>query len=62
MAPAVPDVRVSALGTEAVVDGCLGAAAELAWARLTVDLPAMSPAGAYRSGLAASGLAASGAR
>src|ERR1700753_4331702 len=40
MAPARPDVRVSALGTEAVVDGCLAAAAELAWARLTVDLPA----------------------
>jgi len=55
MAPAIPDVRVSALGTEAVVDGCLAAAAELAWARLTVDLPAASPADGYRSGLAASG-------
>jgi predicted NBD/HSP70 family sugar kinase len=40
MAPVLPDVRVSALGTEAVVDGCLAAAAELAWDRLTVDLPA----------------------
>jgi len=55
MAPAIPDVRVSALGTEAVVDGCLAAAAELAWARLTVDLPVASPADGYRSGLAASG-------
>jgi predicted NBD/HSP70 family sugar kinase len=46
MAPVVPDVRVSALGTEAVVDGCLAAAAELAWGRLTVDLPAAAPANA----------------
>jgi predicted NBD/HSP70 family sugar kinase len=44
MAPVLPDVRVSALGTEAVVDGCLAAAAELAWGRLTVDLPAAAPA------------------
>lgn len=54
MAPALPDVRVSALGTEAVVDGCLAAAAELAWARLTVDLPAAPSADGYRPGLAAS--------
>ncbi len=40
MAPVMPDVRVSALGTEAVADGCLAAAAELAWARLTAALPA----------------------
>jgi predicted NBD/HSP70 family sugar kinase len=53
MAPALPDVRVSALGTEAVVDGCLAAAAELAWSRLTVDLPAAAPGEGYRSGLAA---------
>jgi predicted NBD/HSP70 family sugar kinase len=46
MAPVLPDVRVSALGTEAVVDGCLAAAAELAWGRLTVDLPAAAPANA----------------
>jgi predicted NBD/HSP70 family sugar kinase len=44
MAPVLPDVRVSALGTEAVVDGCLAAAAELAWSRLTVDLPAAASA------------------
>jgi hypothetical protein len=30
----MPDVRVSALGTQAVVDGCLAAGAELAWQRL----------------------------
>ncbi|HEY2241130.1 MAG TPA: ROK family protein [Streptosporangiaceae bacterium] len=44
MAPVLPDVRVSAIGTEAVVDGCLAAAAELAWARLTVDLPTAASA------------------
>jgi predicted NBD/HSP70 family sugar kinase len=39
-APVMPEVRVSALGTEAVVDGCLAAGAELAWNRLTALLPA----------------------
>jgi hypothetical protein len=54
----VPEVRVSALGTEAVVDGGLAAAAELAWAQLTVALPAASdpyghrPDGHRRDGLA----------
>jgi hypothetical protein len=52
---------VSALGTEAVVDGCLAAATELAWARLSADLPAAPAAGvglaadSYRAGLTASG-------
>jgi hypothetical protein len=55
MAPALPDVRVSALGTEAVVDGCLAAATELAWARLTVDLPAATPAAPAATGQAATG-------
>jgi predicted NBD/HSP70 family sugar kinase len=40
IAPVMPEVRVSALGTEAVVEGCLAAGAELAWARLTFALPA----------------------
>ena len=35
----LPDVRVSALGTDAVVDGCLASGAELAWQRLTALLP-----------------------
>jgi hypothetical protein len=35
----MPDVRVSALGTDAVVDGCLASGAELAWQRLTAQLP-----------------------
>ena len=39
LAPVMPDVRVSALGTEAVVDGCLASGTELAWQRLTALLP-----------------------
>jgi predicted NBD/HSP70 family sugar kinase len=39
LSPVMPEVRVSALGTEAVVDGCLAAGAELAWQRLTALLP-----------------------
>jgi predicted NBD/HSP70 family sugar kinase len=38
LAPVMPDVRVSALGTQAVVDGCLAAGAELAWQRLIAML------------------------
>jgi predicted NBD/HSP70 family sugar kinase len=38
LAPVMPDVRVSALGTDAVVDGCLASGAELAWQRLTAQL------------------------
>jgi predicted NBD/HSP70 family sugar kinase len=55
MAPVLPDVRVSALGTEAVVDGCLAAATDLAWGRLTVDLPAAAPAAPATTGQAATG-------
>jgi len=39
LAPVMPDVRVSALGTEAVVDGCLASGAGLAWQRLTALVP-----------------------
>lgn len=39
LSPVMPEVRVSALGTEAVVDGSLAAGAELAWQRLTALLP-----------------------
>ena len=42
LAPVMPEVRVSALGTDAVVDGCLASGAELAWDRLTASLPAPS--------------------
>jgi predicted NBD/HSP70 family sugar kinase len=34
LSPVLPEVRVSALGTDVVVDGCLAAGAELAWTRL----------------------------
>jgi predicted NBD/HSP70 family sugar kinase len=39
LSPVTPRVRVSALGTEAIVDGCLASGAELAWQRLTALLP-----------------------
>jgi hypothetical protein len=34
---------VSALGTSAVVDGCLASGADLAWRRLTAQLAQLSP-------------------
>ncbi len=37
-ATVVPDLRVSALGDDAVVDGCLAAAGERLWLRLTDDM------------------------
>jgi predicted NBD/HSP70 family sugar kinase len=40
MAPVIPEVRVSALGNEAVVDGCLASGADLAWRRMMASLPA----------------------
>lgn len=43
IAPVMPKVRVSALGTDAVVDGCLAAGAKLAWAQLTATVPAAVP-------------------
>src|SRR5580700_6743143 len=51
LAPVMPEVRVSALGTDAVVDGCLASGAELAWQRLTALLssslgPESQPSGA----------------
>ncbi len=44
IAPVMPEVRVSALGTDAVVDGCLASGADLAWTRLTALLPSALPA------------------
>jgi predicted NBD/HSP70 family sugar kinase len=38
MAPVLPEVRVSALGTDVVVDGCLAEGASLAWGQLTTGL------------------------
>jgi predicted NBD/HSP70 family sugar kinase len=37
IAPVLPELRVSALGTSAVVDGCLASGADLAWRRLTAQ-------------------------
>jgi predicted NBD/HSP70 family sugar kinase len=39
LAPARPAVRVSALGSDAVVDGCLAAGSDLAWNQLMTALP-----------------------
>ena len=39
IAPVVPEVEVSALGTEVVVDGCLAEAASMAWTQLIAALP-----------------------
>ena len=38
IAPVMPAIRVSALGTDAVVDGCLAAGTELAWSRVMTVL------------------------
>lgn len=38
ISPVMPQIRVSALGTSAVVDGCLASGADLAWSRLTAQL------------------------
>ena len=42
-APVVPDIRVSARGSDAVVHGCMAAGADLAWQRLLAALPASAP-------------------
>jgi predicted NBD/HSP70 family sugar kinase len=52
IAPVMPEVRVSALGTDAVVDGCLASGADLAWNRLTALLPSALPADAIGSATA----------
>jgi hypothetical protein len=40
MAPVRPQLLVSALGTNAVVDGCLAAGTELAWSKVVTLLGA----------------------
>jgi predicted NBD/HSP70 family sugar kinase len=42
IAPVMPHVKVSALGTEAVVDGCLAAGLSLAWAQVTASPAAVA--------------------
>jgi len=39
LAPVMPDVKVSALGTNAVVNGCLAAGTDLAWQQLASLVP-----------------------
>jgi predicted NBD/HSP70 family sugar kinase len=39
VAPVLPEVQVSALGSDAVVDGCLAEGASLAWTQLIAALP-----------------------
>jgi predicted NBD/HSP70 family sugar kinase len=39
IAPVLPEVKVSALGTDVVVDGCLAEAVAMAWTRLIEALP-----------------------
>jgi predicted NBD/HSP70 family sugar kinase len=49
IAPVMPTIRVSALGTDAVVDGCLCAGTELAWGQvMNVRPPAPSAGGDQR--------------
>ncbi len=45
ISPVLPEIRVSALGTSAIVDGCLAGGADLAWARLTAQLAQAQPDG-----------------
>ena len=39
IAPVLPEVKVSALGDHAVVDGCLAAGIDRAWRIVTAALP-----------------------
>jgi hypothetical protein len=43
LAPVRPAVRVSALGSDAVVDGCLAAGGDAAWQQLMAALPTEAP-------------------
>ena len=52
IAPVMPEVRVSALGSDVVVHGCLAAGAELAWKQLTASLPAALGRDARRARIA----------
>ena len=45
IAPVMPAIRVSALGTDAVVDGCLSAGTELAWGQVMGVRPTAPSAG-----------------
>jgi hypothetical protein len=49
LAPVVPELKVSALGADAVVDGCLAAGVEIAWQIVTA---AMATAGVAEDSMA----------
>jgi len=46
LAPVLPEVKVSALGADAVVEGCLAAGLDTAWQLVTAAVPAPSADGA----------------
>ena len=48
IAPVMPAIRVSALGTNAVTDGCLAAGTELAWGQVMTALPTAGPGDGVR--------------
>ena len=48
IAPVMPVIRVSALGTDAVTDGCLAAGTELAWGQVMTALPTAGPGDGVR--------------
>jgi predicted NBD/HSP70 family sugar kinase len=48
IAPVMPAIRVSALGTDAVTDGCLAAGTELAWGQVMTALPTAGPGDGVR--------------
>jgi predicted NBD/HSP70 family sugar kinase len=58
IAPVLPDLRVSALGADAVVDGCLTAGMDRVWDIVTDTSAPGSPDGAAAGGAPASGAAA----
>jgi predicted NBD/HSP70 family sugar kinase len=48
IAPVMPAIRVSALGTDAVTDGCLAAGTELVWGQVMTALPTAGPGDGVR--------------
>jgi predicted NBD/HSP70 family sugar kinase len=43
IAPVMPDLKVSALGEDAIVDGCLAAGIDRAWQIVTAAVPVSAP-------------------
>jgi predicted NBD/HSP70 family sugar kinase len=44
LAPVLPELRVSALGADAVVDGCIAAGIDHAWKQITANIPTAATA------------------